>query len=162
MEDKKNYLEDLKEQYLVFMSKYKLPSFEKLNSDFQIEKIAELETDFLLREMRKCIVDKFFGYLKLIETILHPVNAQMFVFSVIKSIGEKERNKLIEMYKIFSKQEIEILELDLESSDEKEAKFIIKYYEEWQRIKIDLLDILEIIKKNWDNKFETGGNSYFG
>ena len=46
-------LEELKKKYEKLQKQYSLPSFEKLNEEFDIEKIAENETDFLLREVRK-------------------------------------------------------------------------------------------------------------
>ena len=67
MEDCKK-LEKLKTDYKVFQEKYSLPNFDELNEDFQIEKISESETDFILREVRKYVTDKFFNYLRFIES----------------------------------------------------------------------------------------------
>jgi len=90
------------------------------------------------------------------------VNAPMFVFSFIKLIRVEEKKKLEEIYKKLIKEEIKLLELDLEFSEEKEAKFIKEYYKLWQEIKKEMLGIIEKIKGSWDNK--VGGNSkgYFG
>jgi hypothetical protein len=90
-------LTKLKEAYSKFQAKYSLPSFEQLNEDFQIEKAAELETDFVLREIRRYITDKFFNYLRFIESILTPNNPPMFVFAITKTLGTKDREKLIEL-----------------------------------------------------------------
>ncbi len=89
-------LGQLKNNYKIFQEEYNLPSFEKLNEDFQIEKAAESETDFILREIRRCITDKFFNYLRFVESILTPVNAPMFVFAITKTIGTKDREKLMD------------------------------------------------------------------
>jgi len=155
-------LQRLKEVYRGFQIKYDLPSFEKLNEDFQIEKAAELETDFVLREVRRYITDKFFNYLRFIESILSPSNAPMFVFAITKTLGLKERENLIELYKKIAKVDIDLIELDIQYSEEKEANSIKKYYEMWQNIKKDFLEIVEVIKKNWDNKLEDNGKGYFG
>ena len=159
---KESDLENLKKDYLVVQRKYNLPSFENLNEDFQIEKIAEVETDILIREVRKFIADKFSNYLRFVETILNPSNAPMFVFSIIKSIGVEEKKKLIEVYKELTKIEIRLIELDTDFFEEKEAEFIKEAYEIWQKIKKDVLEVVEVIKKNLDNKFEVNGKSYFG
>jgi len=159
---KESALESLKKDYIEIQKKYPLPSFEKLNEDFQVEKISEVETDFLIREIRKFIADKFSNYLRFIEAILHPVNAPMFIFSVIKSIEDKERKKLTETYKKLAKTEVKLIELDLEFVEKKEIDFIKESYEIWQEIKKDLLDVVNIIKKNWDNKFEGNKKCYFG
>ncbi|MAH03870.1 hypothetical protein CMI39_03750 [Candidatus Pacearchaeota archaeon] len=155
-------LDNLKKDYKKIQTKYSLPSFEKLNEDFQIEKIAEVETDYLLREIRKFVADKFSNYLRFIEAILHPVNAPMFVFSVIKSIDIEDKNKLVEIYKKLAKTEVRLIEVDVDFSLEKEAEFINESYKLWQGIKKDLLDVIDKIKKNWDNKFEVNNKGYLG
>lgn len=157
-----NNLENLKKKYKEICEKYDLPLFENLNEDFGIEKIAENETDFLVREIRKFMADKFMNYLRFIESILNPVNVPMFVFSVVKSIGESEKKKLMEVYKKLAKCEVDLIELDLNFSIENEAKFVKEHYELWQEMKKDILEVIDVIKKNWGNKFETNGKNYFG
>lgn len=160
--DEKLCLEILKKDYQKFQEKYNLPIFEKLNEDFQIEKAAEVETDYLLREIRKFIAEKFSDYLKFIESILHPINVPIFVFSFIRTLRVEEKNKLMEVYKELAKREIEIIELDIDFNEEKEAKFIDESYKLWQSIKKDILDVISRIKNNWDNKFEVNNKGYFG
>jgi hypothetical protein len=159
---KKFDLAQLRKAYEIFQIKYDLPPFEKLNEDFQIEKAAELETDLVLREIRRYVTDKFFNYLRFIESILTPVNAPMFVFAITKTLGVKDREKLIELYKKIAKVDIDLIELDIEYSEKKEANAIKKYYEMWQEIKKELLEIVEVIKKNWDTKIGEDTKSYFG
>ena len=162
MTKEESKLAKLKENYKVIEKRYDLPSFEKLNEDFQIEKAAELETDILIREVRKFIADKLAGYMRFVEALLNPVNAPMFVFSIIKSLGVEEKKKLTDVYKKLTKNEIRLIELDVKFSEEKEAEFIKESYKMWQEIKEDILEIMGAIKKNWDNKFEVNGKSYFG
>jgi hypothetical protein len=152
----------LKEIYRKLKIKYNLPLFEKMNEDFQIEKIAESETEFILKETRRYITDKFFSYLRFLESILTPSNVPMFVFAITKTLGVKEREKLIELYKKIAKIEVDVIGLDLEYSEEKEAEAVKKYYDLWQNIKKELLEIVDVIKKNWDNKLEDNGKGYFG
>ena len=160
--EKKSDLGKLKEDYKKIQKKYGLPGFEELNKDFQIEKIAEIETDFLIREIRKFMAEKFSNYLRFIETILQPVNVPMFIFSIIKSIGVKEKERLTDAYKKLIKVEIRLFELDIKFSEEKEIAFIKESYEMWQEMKKDILEIVGVMKKNLDNKSETNSKDYFG
>lgn len=155
-------LSQLKNNYDILKEKYNLPSFDSLNKDFGIEKIAESETDFILREVRKYVTDKFFNYLRLIESILNPSNSPLFVFAITKTINLKEKEKLMELYKQIARIEIDAIELDLDYSEDKEAESIKKYYEMWQNIKKELLELISIIKKNLDIKTEDNGKGYFG
>lgn len=155
-------LQDLKKNYAKIQKQYDLPSFDELNKDFQIEKVAEGETDFLIREIRKFMADKFSNYLRFIEAILNPVNAPMFIFSIIKSIGIEEKNKLTDIYGKLSKTEIRLIKLDINFAEEKEADFVKESYKMWQEIKKDILDVLEVMKNNLGNKTEVNGKGYFG
>lgn len=162
MTEKKNPLEKLKKDYLLIQKEHNLPSFDELNEDFGIEKIAEAQTDYLIREVRKYMADKFSSYIRFIEILLNPVNAPMFIFSVIKSLDNSQKNNLKEVYKTLAKIEVRIIELDLSYDEKKEVEFIIKSYKIWQEIKRDFSEIINSVKKNWDNKFEENGKSYFG
>ena len=155
-------LGELKKNYKKVQEKYDLPDFDSMNRDFQIEKIADCESDYLIREIRRCIGDKFSNYLRFVETILNPVNAPMFVFSVIKSIGTDEKSKLSETYKELAKLELTLVKLDVDFCEEREAEFIKDSYKKWQKIKKEILSVVEIMEKNWDNKFEANNKGYFG
>lgn len=164
MEDRQKGIEDLKKSYLEIQNKYSLPSFEELNMDFGIEKIVECETEILVREIRRFMSEKFSNYLRFIEAILNPVNSPMFVFSVIKTFENSEKKQLSEVYKKLAKKEVEILGLDIQFSEEKEVEFIKQSYSSWQEIKKDLLELVEVINKNWDREVEINkkGKGYFG
>lgn len=155
-------LEQLKKDYLALHKKYRLPSFQEMNEDFYIEKIAENETDILIREIRKMVGDRLVNYMRFIENLLNPVNVPMFVFSIIKLMGPEEKNKLSEIYKKLIKNEIKFVERDLEFEEAKEAEFIRESYELWQGIKKELAKIFEKVEKGWGTKTEENSKGYFG
>ena len=161
--DEEYNLEVLKKRYKKIQDKYNLPSFEELNEDFGVEKASEIEVDLLIREIRKFVSDKLSNYMRFIEAILNPVNVQMFIYSLIKSLDISGKEKLTVIYKKLSKNELKLIELDMNFSEEKEASFIKEAYIMWQEIKKDLLIIIEKANKNWDNnKPESRKNDYFG
>lgn len=154
-------LEQLKIDYLVLHKKYSLPSFQEMNEDFYIEKIAENETDILIREVRKMVGDRLMNYLRFIENLLNPVNVPMFVFPIIKLIGPEEKNKLSEIYKKLIQNEIKFVERDLEFDEAGEAKFIRESYELWLGIKKPLAAIFVKVEKGWGTKTEENSKGYF-
>lgn len=160
----KSDLDILKECYEVIQKEFSLPDFDDLNEDFGVEKIKDEDTDFLIREVRKNISDKFSGYLRFIETLLSPGNAQMFVFAMLKILDNNDKAILQKVYKKLAKKEIEVIELDLKYDSSKEAEFIKTSYELWNEVKEDLLKIVIKIKDNWsfngDNSTKSG--NYFG
>jgi hypothetical protein len=156
-------LENLKGCYAGIKNQYDLPAFDDLNFDFGIEKIQGEETDILIREVRKYISDKFSSYLRLVETLLSPNNAQMFVFMMLKSVTTADKEMLQSIYKKLAKKEIELIELDLKYNIDAEVAFINSAFELWQEVKKDLLELVRKIK----GEFGNGGNQnnsgrYFG
>ena len=161
--DGKGDIEKLKEDYEVLKAKYGLPEYKKLVEDFNsVERAYDSETDYLVREIRRYVADKFFNFHRFVEILLNPSNAPMYIFSMVKSFGADEKKKLSDIYKEIAKLEIRVMELDLNFSEKNEVDFIKDGFKLWQSIKKDFSDVLSVIKKNWDVKSEEGRRDYFG
>jgi len=157
----KSKLKKLKEEYSKIQKKYTFPSFDKLNEDFRIEKTAQTETDFLVREIRESMGETLENFLRFVEAILNPVNVPMFLFPIIKSLNVEEKNKLSEIYKKLSKLEIDSMKL-IDYSEKKEAEFIKNSYKIWQEIKKDFVKIIEAVENKTEAKVEKSEKGYFG
>lgn len=155
-------LEKIKKEYSVFEKKYSLPTFERLNEDFVIERIAESETEYLVREIRRHIAEKLSNSLRIIDILLNPSNTPAFLMPAIKAINQDEKEILEKTYKKLSKNEIVVVKLDLNYSIDNEIKYIKESYSTWQEIKKELSKTFETIEKNWDKKAEKNSNGYFG
>lgn len=155
-------LDEVKAQYKTLQNKYNLPDFDLLNQEFSIEKIAETRTEVLTKEIRRFIADKIFNYLRFIETLLNPANAPMFIFSVIKSLTSEDKKRLTDIYGKLSEIDLELIKLDLESSEEKDVEFIKQVYNSWQEIKRNLIPIVGKLKNIKDNNEEKSDTRYFG
>ena len=164
-QDKKS-LDKFKKEFINLQKIHNLPEFKGLNEDFGIEKISEVETDYLVREIRKFMADKIYNYMRFVETLLHPVNAPMFYFSILKSLGAEDKKLLNEIYKKLIKIEIELIEADVAYNEVKEIELIKLMFFVWQEIKEDTLRIIKTIKDNDNVKFDTSKSNsdkgYFG
>ena len=161
--DSKSGLETLKEDYADLEERFGLPNFGLMNEDFQIEKIQGEDTDFLLREVRKYVGDKFTSYLRFLETLIQPNGSQTFVFMMLKSLDSDDMKKIREMYAKMARKELELLELDIEYNIEKEAKFVKTTFDLWGEIKEELIFIMDKAKFNWDKSApEIKKNNYYG
>lgn len=161
MEDKNN-LDELKQKYNEFRKKYNLPEFLDMNKVFDVEEI-DIETDFLLRKIRRVVSERISGYLRFIEVILNPSNAPIFIFKLIKKINEEDKKQLIEIYEILGNFEIEIIKLDLAYDEIKEAEFIKKVYNILNdEISKKLLIIIEKMRNGKGSEKKVGRESYFG
>ncbi len=161
MQSGESKLKKLKEEYSKLQKKYDLPSFDRLNEDFKIEKVAQEETELLVREIRENVGETLENFLRFLEAILNPVNVPMFLFPIIKSLNTEEKNKLSEIYKKLSKLEIEAMKL-IDYSEKKEAEFINQSFKLWQEIKKDFVKIIESSEKKLDIKIEKTEKGYFG
>ena len=159
MEDKIN-LDELKKQYAFFKEKYELPEFSELNEIFDIEEI-DIETDFLLRKVRRLVSERIVGYLRFFEIILNPSNAPMFAFKMIKKLEEKDKQNLGEIYEKLGNLEFELVKLDLNYDENIEAEFIKKVYNIFINLRKDVLVIVEkMLNGGGEEKKERG--SYLG
>jgi len=160
-----NCLEKLKEEYGLIKEKYEFPEFLELNKVFDIEDI-DSETDFLLRRIRRVISDRTAGYLRFVEIILNPSNSPMFFFKLINKLDEEDKKQLREINEKLGGFELEIVKLDLDYNEEKEADFIKKIYQSFnEEISKKLLEIVEKMcngkgKEKGEGKENQG--SYFG
>ncbi|MFA4960308.1 MAG: hypothetical protein WC548_01460 [Candidatus Pacearchaeota archaeon] len=157
-----NHEYDLKLEYNKVKEKFKLPIYSEMAEDFDIEKLAEKESEYLVREIRRAIVEKLAGYMHFFELLINPASSPLFIFSVLKSIDKKTRDKINSIYKKFSKFQIESMKLDTIYNEENEAKFIRDFFKEWQILKKEIHKIIEMFEANIDESSEEKRSGYFG
>jgi len=153
---------DLEKAYDELKQKHNIPEFTKLIEDFDIEKIQDKETLFLLREIRRAINEKITAYIQLFETLINPNTPPMFIFSILRNISTQDKDTIKEIYKTLSKTQIEIMKLDTIYNETNETKFINEIFNTWQNLKPKIYKLIE----NFESSIETDDNSkkrsYFG
>ncbi len=155
-------LDKLKKEYKKIQEKYSLPDFDDLNKEFMIDKLADNETDYLIRDIRKHLAEKLYAYLRFTETILNPSNAHLFMFSIIKTMNEDDKKKVSDIYKKLAENEIKMIKIDIIFDEKKEAEFIKNSYKLWKKVSKDILSIVEKAEKKLDDKFDGQRKDYFG
>ena len=154
-------LEQLKQEYKKLQKQYQLPEFSELNKQFDIEEI-DVETDFLLRKIRRNIAEKVAGYMRFIEVILNPQNTPLFLFKLIKKLEPKDKEELSKLYEKLGTFEIEQISLDLNYNEKNEADFINNCLNLFNKeIKTNLLALIEKMSNKHDDS-KPNGASYFG
>jgi hypothetical protein len=141
---------------------YDLPNFEILAEDFDIEKAYEKESSFLLREIRRIIVEKLSAYLQLFETLMNPSSPPMFIFRFLRKISEKDRELIKRLYDDLSKYQLWSVKLDTIYSEENEAEYIKSAFSEWQKLKKEIYDLIERLEKEEENQPNNSKSGYFG
>ena len=153
-------LEKLKKDYEILAKQYRLPSFRELNEEFEIEKIAEKETELLLRHVRRCMLEKLAAVSRFFELMLNPTEANLLILSLLKDISAETKKKMEKIYRELSYIELEAVELDLDYSEKNEAKFIVEVSKDWKTLKSGLKDISKQLDTKLQAKEKSG--NYFG
>ena len=150
----------LKKEYKKLAEKYKIPKFEDLNRDFEIDKFDK-NTDFLLRAVRKMMMEKIVNSINFLEMLLNPVNIPRMYLPYIKTMNVDDKKIIDEMYGILAQLTLMSLDLEIENSEKGEAELIGRVFKEWQGLKPNFKRIVGNIKKpkEFVNKREAG---YFG
>lgn len=162
MENKESNELDFDKEYEKLQEKYNIPSFESLAEDFDVEKIFEKESTFVIREIRRAINEKLSTYLHFLENLINPNSSPMFVYSVIRNLSTDDKSKIKKMYEKLSSYQIEIMKLDTIYNEENEAKFVKETYNVWQELKTEIYDIILQLEKSSKEGMKSKERGYFG
>jgi len=158
----KHHLSELKKEYEKYRKKYNLPSFSDLNQEFEIEKLQEKETEFLLREIRRAISDKIAAFLRFFELFLNPQAAPVFILAVIKTLNNKDKIIIEKIYHDLVNFELTSITLDIDYNEKKEAEFIKQIFKKWHTLKGELKEFSKIIDRMKTKDKQKSRKSYFG
>lgn len=153
---------DFEKEYEKLKKKYKLPDLKKLLENFDVEKLFERETVFLLREIRRTISDKFYAYLNFFEMIINPNSSPLFVFSVLRRANGEIGSRPKEIYKELSKLQMKSLKLDTIYNEKEEANFIKDSFKKWESLKKDIYSLVERFEECLDKESGSKKGSYVG
>lgn len=152
-------LKELKKQYGDLAKKHNLPSFTELNENFEIEKIRKGE-ETLLRTIRKTMMEKIVNSMNFLEFLLNPINAPRAYLLYIKSMTSDDKKSIDKMYGQLSEIMLGALKLEIEYSENGEAKMIKEVDKIWNSIKPGFKKLIEDIQKPAASA--TKERSYFG
>jgi len=152
---------DFEAAYNELKQKHDLPEFRKLAEDFDIEKISDKESMFLIREIRRTIGEKISAYSHLFETLINPSSPPMFIFSALRGINEEDKEKIKGIYEKMAKLQIEVMKLDTIYSEESEVKFVKKSFNQWQELKKEIYEIIQKFDEVIEKEDVSKKRSYF-
>jgi len=166
-DDEKKLIEDAKEILPEDLMKeefnelpYELPDFEALCEDFDIEKAFDKDSSYLLREVRKLVMEKLSAYLQLFETFMNPASPPMFIFKVLRNVNNGDKEFVKEVYEELSKYQLWAVRLDTVYEEKNEAEFISKAFSDWQEMKKKIYSFLERLEKESESKDENVRSAY--
>jgi hypothetical protein len=154
-------LKELKKRYTELENKYKLPTFKQMNEDFEIEKIS-LESEVLLRVIRKLMMDKILSFLNFIERVItNPTGLPRIYYGYIKSMDNGDKIEIEKLYDSLGSLSLEAFKLEVVTSEKEEAEMIKKGFQVWQSAKPELLKVAAKMKIPESQSIKKE-KSYFG
>jgi hypothetical protein len=141
---------------------HELPAFKAITEDFDIEKVFEKDSNFVLRDIRHAIVEKITAYSQFFETLQNPSSAPMFIFALLRNTTEADKVIISEIYNKLAKVQIDSIKLDTIYSEQNEATFIKETHETWQDLKGKILKLIQKLEKETEKETTSGTKGYFG
>ena len=160
--EREKKLEELKKKYEKFKIKYDLPDFDELNKEFEIERAANIKTEYLLRVIRRLMSDKFIYYTNLFDNIM---NAQRIFTMLIAKKIDVEKDMIYEFMKRAAKITMKEMETELHYDEKNEAEEIKFLYNEWKKMKKDIEKIVKSLSKKInkeEKEIKKEESKYFG
>lgn len=133
-----------KEQYERIRTQYSLPSFTELNGDFELDKI-EHESEFILRTVRKCMLEKIINALNFFDMLLNPSQAPRMYLPFVRTMTIQDKTDLEQLYGAFGQVSVDCLSLELGYDESQEAKMITRIVQCWNLQKPTFLRLVKHI-----------------
>lgn len=140
---------------------HKLPRFDDMNNDFELELIKTKH--FLLRQIRRRVNEKIIFFCRIIEDLIYPTQQHIINITEIKNFSEERKKKLQEIYRELMYYERVSLMLDVIPDDKKDAEFINDVFNFWRKMKKQMEDVVKIMQESWKKEdISSEKNNYFG
>lgn len=155
---------NIKEEYERFVKKYNLPSYEKLDNEFELLYFTNIiEISHLLRFVRRRINDRIAAFTALLHGFLQPNPGSLINLEEANFLNEDEKKKVLVLIKELMDLERKNSLLDINFDEKKDAEFIKEAVNKWFELKKEIFKILNKVKNGWEAKVkEEGKEHYFG
>lgn len=144
-------LSEFKKVYEQLNVKHSLPSFDNLNTDFDIGKIRR-DSGNLIRDIRRVMMEKIVYYVRLVEVMINPSQASPIMLMLLKEINLEDRKIIDSVMNLFVELEIASHKLDVLSNASEESKLINNINSTWSKKRDDVMYLVKILEKNLRNK----------
>ena len=151
----------IKETYEKFKKKHNLLGYEEVNNELEI---GSLESeDFLLRQIRKKIAERIETITLSLSSVLQPSADSLTDMHECRFFDDKDKKKMIEIYKKLMLISRSALEADITHDDKSDASVINDFFKTWAEVKKDLVNFLSKMKTCWEKETEIEEKlEYFG
>lgn len=126
--------EQTKAHYQSYQEKYKLPGFDQLCEQFELEKV-ETQPVCFLRILRKHMMEKIINTLNFCDMLLNPGQAPRMYHAFLKVQTKEDGERIEQLYKAFASISLDCLTLELGYDEAREAAMILRITSVWHEQK---------------------------
>lgn len=154
-------MDTIKSEYDVLIKKHKLPSFNKLDAEFEIRALEENRSGRPVKAIIRVMAGKLRNFLEMLDPIVNPNPSSLHSMIAVNNLTESTKKEMYEFYKKIGALYQECLYYDLED-DDKAAIFIKKLWKQWEKIKQIQKKYMKLIIGTWDKEMPKQKAGYHG
>ena len=151
-----------KKKYEELARKFKLPSYKDMDRDFEISEIED-DDAFLLRKIRKKIMEKIEVYEKVLESVLVPSETSLTCLYECQVFTDEQKRKLYLLFKKLMYFDRMSTEVSINEDDKKTSAFINEFWKQWPDMKKSFSEAVCKLKEGWTKEIKLSEEqSYLG
>lgn len=160
VKDREDNLKELKAEYEKLRAKYKLPSFDELDEEFEIRRI---ESDlWVMREVRRAMSHRITSMADLFEPVLNPSGGSLHSIIETKVFEKEQIDDMYSFYKHLWMLVHKGISASLES-EKAEADWVKDVWKGWKKIKEKTLKYSDKLAEGWAQEEKEGlAEKYMG
>jgi hypothetical protein len=141
---------DIKTTYTALAKQHKLPSYEELNKQFDIDTI-DPESKHLEKEVAKKIFERIELFKKILESAMQP-DVSILSMQESEYLTESDHETIADILRRLMLLDRTLLIAELQNDEALYADFIHQAAAEWPRIKKELAPIIGHMQQGWSTK----------
>ena len=141
-----------RERYEQQAKKFKLPSFDDLEKEFNISEIENPKN--MIRDIREKIGEKIHNCCELLDQMLQP-DTNLSSLYESRVFSEEHKIEIFEMYKKLMRLKRKANFLYVQNDEKADAEFISDCLNEWVQVKPGLSGILKKMEESWKINIES-------
>jgi hypothetical protein len=154
-------MDTIKTEYNVLIKKHKLPSFDKLDAEFEIRALEENRSGRPVKAIIRVMAGKLRNFLEILDPVVSPNPNSIHSMIAVNNLSESIRKEMYNFYKKIGALYQECLFYDLEDED-KAAVFIKRLWKQWAKIKQTQKIYMKLIIETWSKELPKQKASYHG
>src|SRR3989344_6191743 len=151
---------NIKEEYNELTKKHKLPKFDDINEDFELEFIKE--KSFLLRQIRRKMNEMVIFFCRIIESLLYPTQQHIINMREVTNFSDDDKKEIEDIYKQLMFLERQSLILEVSPGESEDIKYINEVSNFHKKIKPKIEKIARLMQEAWKKEESLKKNNYFG